>query len=600
MAPKLNHDVVYLIAQTLCQDLYLKTALELSLTSQTSHQSIYKQLLYADASLNAPDVPNRIGSLRHGDGLGPENRLGMCLWARDFFIENDDAEMFKQYSALSRLDVNSTIHWRKPEDQKQPAPRSLLELHCKVAPPQLFDANSRPARTRAEARPAAKLLIEHGALDSLEKCEGPPDGSRLTHLIRKVKSRDMMRVLLDSNFSGSAAYGIADEEMAILSPRTEPACWGQIVWGPPSNDEQPRLRFATPTPLYDLIHERRRLWLAPGARVRGTQEQKAWIDSLRILIEAGATRSQGLFSPTGVMLEDIFYSYVQCPIDSDEIWTLLVEGGVLNIHDRNAMNQTYLGQLVSRCYGGKMLTEPLSKPNLIRSLVKFGVDINAVGSSGLTPLDYAILYGEIDTVQLLVELGANPFQLQPKRCSPAHHAFGEPFSQKGPVAKKVLEFLRRKLMKHLHPGRRRRNQRAPDVLPHLRNQAWHPTLTVADDVKISKICEKLVADAEYRAYSIIALLEPYRSACVDDNGHTPGDIVSRLESLNKLGRKIERQTIISRGRPFKVSDGPQKGIRPHHKNLRAGVECKSRCYFCYPFPPLPVDITLLGIPDPNQ
>ncbi|CAJ2511860.1 Uu.00g074850.m01.CDS01 [Anthostomella pinea] len=322
----------------------------------------------------------------------------------------------------------------------------------------------------------------------------------------------------------------------------------RISYSPRRKDTQPRLRYAAPTPLWDLLQAapvdgERLLYLSEQAEpencLRYIPEERIR-NSLRTLITQGAMEGieQGLYSSDGnTLIEDIFFACVRCSTDSVELWSLIFGCGTIDVHRRNEMGQTCLGQLVSRCFGGKMLPEQLWKPNLMKALVEFGADPDAVDGSGLTPLHYAVMYSDLETIKLLLDSGANPAKLgQGVSGSATHRAFGSPFSPKGPVARKVLPILRRKLLKHISPVLEDSYyaEGSTHRLRILRKKVWHPTLTAAAlDRVIGNKSLALMDDAKARAYAVMTILSPWEESCVDGNGKTPREVAEGLGLLAK-------------------------------------------------------------------
>ncbi|KAI0097806.1 hypothetical protein GGR51DRAFT_539814 [Nemania sp. FL0031] len=98
-----------------------------------------------------------------------------------------------------------------------------------------------------------------------------------------------------------------------------------------------------------------------------------------------------------------------------------------------------------------------------------GSDLNTVDKSEMTPLLWAIFYGNFDLAKLLIELGADPVK-EINGATAVHYAFGKPFSRRGPVVKKAMEALWDQLVRLVGT-----------VPPIDRDGEWHPLLSTALD-----------------------------------------------------------------------------------------------------------------------
>ncbi|KAI1275868.1 ankyrin repeat-containing domain protein [Xylaria sp. FL0933] len=149
-------------------------------------------------------------------------------------------------------------------------------------------------------------------------------------------------------------------------------------------------------------------------------------ESVKLLLDHGLSGPQAYFE----------LDCAQMKSDSNELWTILIERGaktgVFDAHRRDQYGQTFLTQLVSRQFGEITNRYASWKPNLLRALVNAGSDPNTIDGRGLTPLHYATLHGDFDSVQLLIELGADPSQVI-NGATPTHYAFGKSFDCTGPL-----------------------------------------------------------------------------------------------------------------------------------------------------------------------
>ncbi|KAI1128179.1 ankyrin repeat-containing domain protein [Nemania abortiva] len=302
---------------------------------------------------------------------------------------------------------------------------------------------------------------------------------------------------------------------------------------------------ATPTPLYTLLSYQRE-------QFSKYQELSLLLTSAKLLVDHGLGGPQGLFDRNQNMVVDLIFPCATMETDSSELWAILTGGGAFDVHRRNRFGQTSLSQLVSRCFGALTLKtsvngEPLSfwKPNLVRALIEAGSDPNTVDGSGLTPLHWAVFYGDGDLVKLLLELGADPVK-EVDGATAVHYAFGKPFARRGPVIRKVMARLRGLLVKELREYNRRStiaelyNGRPYErgtyqAFVQYRKCKWHPLLSSCLDpfMRRERKHRKIVAARELRAFSVMALLSPFAECSKDENGHTPREIAQQAGILKE-------------------------------------------------------------------
>ncbi|KAI1189543.1 ankyrin repeat-containing domain protein [Nemania serpens] len=250
-------------------------------------------------------------------------------------------------------------------------------------------------------------------------------------------------------------------------------------------DSQVPVIYATPTPLFDMLYGMNGLLFYnqhnpdPLDTDRWEVNKRCILKCIKILIDQGLSEDQGMFDEHHNVLFDIPFACARLRVDSEDLWTLLSEGGVLDVHRRDKFGQTFLAQLVSRCFGENLLHRPYTKHNLLRALIAAGSDPNTVDNSGNTPLYWAVFYSDIDIINILLEGGSDPNK-KVNGATPVHHAFGKPFDRQGPVMKKVMASLRGRLPKVLRmpysedlnePGRLQ-------AFSQYRNRKWHPLLSL--------------------------------------------------------------------------------------------------------------------------
>ncbi|KAI1426365.1 ankyrin repeat-containing domain protein [Xylaria sp. FL1777] len=307
-----------------------------------------------------------------------------------------------------------------------------------------------------------------------------------------------------------------------------------------------------------------------GAHVSGFYDHRSsseWWDkkvsnickSAKLLFDHGFSGRQDPFNLSNKdILVNAEYACAVLKTDSNELWTILIDGGlahgVFDVHRRNEFGQTFLSQLVSGQFGEKTVEYPSWKPNLLRALVKAGSDLNVIDSNGLTPLHYAIFRGHFDTAKLLIELGADPAQ-QVNGATPTHYAFGKPFACNGPVVERIVSSFLQHLTKYL---KRYYQEETPlrwdaseamalEDVSRFRQPILNPILSLCSDRFMRDKHGILVKDAENRMFSIMALLSPWADIARDENGHTPREItrstsVGLLEGSEDLSSYLDLQS----------------------------------------------------------
>ncbi|KAI0485592.1 ankyrin repeat-containing domain protein [Xylaria cf. heliscus] len=376
-------------------------------------------------------------------------------------------------------------------------------------------------------------------------------------------------------------------------------------YGPPTKECQVPLIYAAPTPLYDILNAANRRWedwILRGSRMNwkneyGQENRRPWLwenvqentcQSVKLLIDHGPVGPQGLLDTDHNIIVDIQTVCAKLNADWPELWSLLLEGGVLDVHHCNEFGQTFLNQLASRCCGGTLVQALPWKPNLVRALIEAGSDPNTIDKSGMTPLHWAILYGDVDLVELLLDLGADPAK-EVNGATPTHHAFGKPFTRRGPVARKVMAALRRQLTNIL-----RFDQEEPvriQAFSQYRKCKWHPILSVCSDPVMRKKYKSLIYDAQYRMLLIKDLLSPFSEISKDENGNTPKAIAENIgpkflnggKSLSLKPKKSHRRDVLY-------------SIHLYCSRYREFI-CRLDCSFCFSFPRRPLDL-ITGYPRP--
>ncbi|KAI1740542.1 ankyrin repeat-containing domain protein [Xylaria scruposa] len=382
---------------------------------------------------------------------------------------------------------------------------------------------------------------------------------------------------------GASAQGAAafDVTRAVNLPRVGRSYGSQVP-----------LIYTSPTPLHDLLREAHRYWEEQMVRAIDSRDCNSWVEghsrwdtqktnvyeSIKVLIRHGLVGPQGLLDPYQNMIIDTSTVCAQLNFDYPELWSLLIQGGVLDAHRRNEFGQTFLNQLASRCCGKTLIRNMSWKPNLVRALIEAGSDPNTVDDSGMSPLHWGIFYNDFDLVKLLMELGADPTK-EINGATPTHYAFGKPFARRGPIAHKIISALRRQLTKLL---RDEAEHVRIEVYSQYRKREWHPVLSISSSLFLREKRGLFIKEAERQMYSIMALLSPFAEIVTDCNGNTPRDI---SESIGLLG--LGDSLIIRPGQFHDI----QKHSYPYHLAFsRTPMPCPADCPFCYSFPRQLLDI----------
>ncbi|KAI0193613.1 ankyrin repeat-containing domain protein [Xylaria flabelliformis] len=346
------------------------------------------------------------------------------------------------------------------------------------------------------------------------------------------------------------------------------------------------LIYAIPTPLHDLLLEAHKYWEKRMVIAVGVQDWDGWVEglsrwntqktnvykSVELLICHGLVGPQGLLDAAQNMILDTSTVCAQLNFDYPELWSLLIQGGVLDPHRRNEFGQTFLNQLASRCCGETLIRDPSWKPNLVRALIEAGSDPNTVDDSGMTPLHWGVFYSDFDLVKLLMELGADPAK-ETNGATPTHYAFGKPFPRRGPVAHKIISALRWQLSKLL---RNEEERVRIEVYSQYRKCEWHPVLSISSSPFMLEKRGLFVKEAERQMYAIMTLLSPFAEIVTDCNGNTPRDIAENLGLLKQGDSLIPC--------PGQFDDVHKHSYPCHLAFSRSPVCCATDCAFCYSFP----------------
>ncbi|KAI1195769.1 ankyrin repeat-containing domain protein [Nemania serpens] len=337
-------------------------------------------------------------------------------------------------------------------------------------------------------------------------------------------------------------------------------------------DSQAPLVHAAPTPLYDALDGMNEfLFRYPVERDefddgRWDELKGRILESIKVLIDHGLSEQQGMLGENHNVLLDIPFACAQLRVDSEDLWSLLFDRGVLDVHRRDQFGQTFLAQLVSRFFRGTRWQRPFTKPNLLRALIKAGSDPNTVDDSGMTPLHWAVFYCDLDIVKILLDGGANPGQ-EVNGATAVHHAFGKPFARRGPIMIKAMALLQRSVL-HVTDGLD--NPGRVQAFSQYRKRMWHPILSIASDPVIRKKRLALSNQAPNLMFPIMALLWPFREVAKDNNGHTPRDIAVNV-GLLKENESLEVSSLRSR---YNVAC----------TQMTNGEMCHDLCALCWTLP----------------
>ncbi|KAI0097836.1 ankyrin repeat-containing domain protein [Nemania sp. FL0031] len=267
-----------------------------------------------------------------------------------------------------------------------------------------------------------------------------------------------------------------------------------------------------------------------------TRTLEVWLDelgkSVKLLLDYGQLQGHPGRFDRGQSAK-YFRLCTSLRLDLSKLWAILIDG-VLDVHSRNQFGQTLLSKLASRCHGEDDFVDtagPYWKPNLVRALIAAGSDPNTVDDSGMTPVHWAIFYGDFELVKLLIELGSNPLK-EVDGSTPVHYAFGKPFPRRGAVAHKVHSKLLDSLTAKLRYSKYNlKIDETSHVMREYSEGKWHPLLSCLRDPLIRRVAKPIVATNENRFFSIMALLFPFSESMKDENGHTPRDIAEEAGIL---------------------------------------------------------------------
>ncbi|GAW27184.1 putative serine threonine-protein phosphatase 6 regulatory ankyrin repeat subunit A [Rosellinia necatrix] len=359
------------------------------------------------------------------------------------------------------------------------------------------------------------------------------------------------------------------------------------------------LEFAAFTPMYSLLSQAHTKWEDEFIDFDDNWVTNVifhWINAMpkirslaRLLINYGISGIQGLLDANKKVIISFEFICAKIHTDSRDLWDLLLNGGAINVHHRNEYGQTSLSQIVSRCFGNTINFEASFKPNLIRALVDAGADLDTVDNSGMTPLHWAILYGDIDLVRLLVELGANP-RKRVEGSTAVHHAFGKPFALHGSVSYKVLESLQREISEALQDDFLGFSGRFGATSLE-QTCGWHPLVHFATSPALRNSPQRTYMlaseDAEKRLLATASFLWSFADTTEDDDGKTPREIAMEIGILKEgdvLVYQPAREPPVRRIGLMVFGD-EHKTYTSHLRSTRfTGSRCDISCQFCWLIP----------------
>ncbi|KAI1753728.1 hypothetical protein F4782DRAFT_495474, partial [Xylaria castorea] len=562
MTAQLTFDSLNLISKEITAKVGIKDVLNLSLVSKAVHEEHWnlspytvchasprcQTILCAAARAGAVSVVEfllRAGGKARGDGHDDQS-------------SSDDAnlQLLECVESVDYLNGNTIVQKLLPycSDVNQKNEYGFTVLH-QVVRNVLHDSSPE----------IIKSIIEAGIdINALSRGEGSYGRllrrTALNYACLNARPRNI-QTLLENGASAQGALAFDFTGPTAVKSRRRRV----FFYGPPIHESQVSLTYAAPAPIYDLLLGAHRYW-----------EEQMWnfhkanvYESVKLLIHHGLVGPQGLLGASRDMIVDTSTVCARLNFDYPELWAILIEGGVLDVHRRNEFAQTFLNQIASRCCGKTLIHVCSWKPNLVRALIEAGSDPNTVDDSGMTPLHWAILYNDFDLVKLLVELGANPAK-EINGATPTHYAFGKPFTPRGLVAHKVMSALRRQLTKLL------RNNGQREVFSRSRKRKWHPIALILSSRFMRESHTTVTRDAERQMLSIMALLSPFAEIGRDENGNTSRNIVENIGLLR------QGDSLVLRPGVFYVV---KRGSYPCHLALaRFQSSCESDCSFCFSFP----------------
>ncbi|KAI0427845.1 ankyrin repeat-containing domain protein [Xylaria sp. FL1042] len=627
MATQLTLDALQLVADELTAARKFRAAMRLSSVSRAVYDAIYLSILRAN------------GSVITGGNNGSE--------FLDFYIKSNNAALVAMFLECTGIDVNipysnfESILSHAADEGAASVVEFLLKAGANIVG---ADNANRPLLSYAN-RPifravrgghvhVTRMLLENGALGAhvklLNRFLGLEiSGNILVHdLIHVTKTVELVETLIpySSNLDELDGSGLGllhrvsdrintSEIGKIVKALVKAGAKTEVLDNGPYN-AQPQLQYRngqphrhllqyTPldyackraepdviqallemgaiigeTTLHDLLFGTYEALTTSTGKMRDERVINT-CKSAKLLLDHGLSGPQAYFE----------LDCAQIKTDSNELWTILIEGGaksgVFNAHRRNKYGQTFLAQLVSRQFGEMTIVCPSWKPNLLRALVKAGSDPNTVDGGGLTPLHYAILHGDFDSVKLLIELGADPSQ-EVNGATPTHYAFGKPFDCSGPVVQHLMSSFLERLIKFW--AARYAQVRSPEARLELVNipvdQYRKPKLnlflTMYRDPFLRMTHDTLVRNAGRQIFSIMAILQPWADTARDENGQTPKDIaksatVGLLEETTKASFCLELHN---------NSDVRERyaGLDCNMYYSERGYVCDRNCEFCGTFP----------------
>ncbi|KAJ8129577.1 hypothetical protein O1611_g4055 [Lasiodiplodia mahajangana] len=602
MATQLPLDILVMIAEEMTILSNLEAALNFSLVSRRVHDITYPLILKADVLANPITAALSIHSC-NCSAWGTKRLFRSSL---EFFINSDNPALVAAHLNHTGTDVNAITHSIKlgycaniMYIAVASGAISVVEFLLKSGAKFTTSGFSGHPLEQAVCRnhiSITKLLIEYGALQDLTTrrgwCKdrlildwiarhssttvemaktlishssdvnlpfGTFEGSTVVHeLVSNYHPKDQrsvanfrgkMELLVQAGLNIDAIMSYNYRRQTALNMACEQV-WhhpiqvllelGASAGGAADFHSRPDGSVDAATPLYDLITAGKFKW----RRLRRKEAKEGIVKSAKMLLDYGLKGQKSCFVQDQNLRMDVFYTCTEFGTDLSKLWAVLIDGGVLDVHYRNEFGQTLLSQLASRYYGEEEFRSPYWQPNLVRALITAGSDPNTVDDSGMTPLHWAIFYGNFDLVKLLIELGANPLK-EVDGATPVHYAFGKPFSRRGVVAQQVMSRLRDSIFGCLtywtEPERhseRHSEIRTSQLFAQYSEGKWHPLLSSCLDPFIRREMEETAASNEARFFSIMALLFQFGESTNDENGHTPRDIAEKAGIL-RAGENLE-------------------------------------------------------------
>jgi hypothetical protein len=145
----------------------------------------------------------------------------------------------------------------------------------------------------------------------------------------------------------------------------------------------------TKNTIEDLDRARRELLRVDPALIRERDARRVQI--AKLLIAAGAQLDVDDGYGATALYQAVYYHY-------EDLALLLIDAGA-NVNTRTGVYIDGPGDLTPLHYAH-------DNPRLVEALIAHGADVNAKDSGGATPLDWAIDWGKVKSVQLLKAAGA--------------------------------------------------------------------------------------------------------------------------------------------------------------------------------------------------